>query len=200
MGTNPSTKSEDMRMNPAGTLRSAGWALVLAWATAPLLAQDPLDAGPTEGLFSLPRSQDDIAEWQEARREIDERRYEAAVERLHRLLRNGSRGVVPRLGTRDRWTGIRTATIETLRDLPEAGRAAYERLERRAAPTTRHSPICPTRISPFWPGSSPPRHADCPRGSASGTWVSSTATASRPRPGSARHSMRCLRTTRVAKS
>ncbi|MGA1605990.1 MAG: PQQ-binding-like beta-propeller repeat protein [Planctomycetota bacterium] len=141
MGTNPSTKSEDMRMNPAGTLRSAGWALVLAWATAPLLAQDPLDAGPPEGLFSLPRSQADIAEWQEARREIDERRYEAAVERLHRLLRNGSRGVVPRLGTRDRWTGIRTATIETLRDLPEAGRAAYERLCRREAGRAYDTPL-----------------------------------------------------------
>jgi len=125
-----------MRMTTARKLSHVGWSLAMALIAAapcPLLAQDPLDAGPTEGLFSLPRSQDDIAEWQEARREIDERSYEAAVARLHRLLRNGSRGVVPRLGTRDRWTGIRTATIETLRDLPEAGREAYERLCRREA-------------------------------------------------------------------
>jgi outer membrane protein assembly factor BamB len=133
-----------MRMNTAGRLRRTGWTLVLAITAAlslPLHAQDPLDAGPTEGLFSLPRSQDDIAEWQEARREIDERRYEAAVERLHRLLRNGSRGVVPRLGTRDRWTGIRTATIETLRDLPDAGREAYERLCRREAGRAYDTPL-----------------------------------------------------------
>ena len=131
-------------MTTAGTLRRAGWtlAVAIAWAVPhPLLAQDPLDAGPTEGLFSLPRSQDDIAEWQEARQEIEERRYEAAVERLHRLLRSGSRGVVPRLGTRDRWTGIRTATIETLRDLPEPGRDAYERLCRREAGRAYDTPL-----------------------------------------------------------
>ena len=109
----------------------AAWTLVLA---APLAAQEEsLDAGPRDGMFSLPRSQDAIAEWQDARAEIKEANYDAAVERLHRLLQRGTFGVLPILGGVDRWEGMRHAVVRTLRELPSDGLDAYERLARRQA-------------------------------------------------------------------
>lgn len=119
----------------------AALCLAVLGATGTGRAQDPLDAGPTDGLFSLPRSQDDIAIWQEARREIAARSYEPAVERLHRLLREGSRGVVPILGANDRWTGMHRAVIETLRDLPPEGVQAYERLCKLEAGRAWEAPV-----------------------------------------------------------
>lgn len=100
-----------------------------------------LDTGPTEGLFSLPRLQDDIAIWQLARTEIADRAYEPAVERLHRLLRSGSRGVVPVIAAHERWTGVRKAAIETLAELPPEGLVAYERLCRLEAGPIWERPI-----------------------------------------------------------
>jgi outer membrane protein assembly factor BamB len=126
--------------------RRAAVALLALLAADWARAQEPFDSGPSDGLFSLPRSQDDIAEWQEARRDVADRRFEAAVERLHRLLRADSRGAVPVLGTPDRWTGIRRATVQTLRDLPPEGIDAYERLCRREAGRLYELPL--TELSP----------------------------------------------------
>ena len=84
-----------------------------------------------ESLLSVPRSQDDIHQLREAQREISEKSYGIAVTRLHGLLRNARKGlyeVAPR-----RYLGMRTAVIRTLRELPEAGREAYERLILREA-------------------------------------------------------------------
>ena len=86
------------------------------------------------GMYSLPRSQDNIAALQDARRDVDEKRFAAAVERLQALLnRREPSGVVPVPGGIDRFTGLRLAVQTTLRDLPEEGLAEYERLARREA-------------------------------------------------------------------
>lgn len=84
-------------------------------------------------LFSLPRSQDDVFEWEQARRDAREGRLTDAVERLHDLLRSGRPGVVPLDSIGERFMGLRAAVIATLRDLPPEGRSAYEKLTQREA-------------------------------------------------------------------
>ncbi len=113
--------------------RITAW-LAAAALCAPAAAQDlePFATG-ADGLYSLPRSQDEIAEWQQAQEEIAANQFEPAVERLNRLLRDASQGVVPVIGTVDRWIGLRLAVLETLRDLPPEGRELYERLARLEA-------------------------------------------------------------------
>ncbi len=83
------------------------------------------------GLFSLPRSQDDVFEWRTAREELTAGKLQEAVERLHLLLDDKKGGVVPVLEGVDRYLGLRAAVIETLRDLPPDAVAAYERLVAR---------------------------------------------------------------------
>jgi len=85
------------------------------------------------GLFSLPRSQDDIFEWRSACEDVQQGKYDAAVERLHALLGSKRNGVFPIMDGVDRYLGQRAAIIETLRDLPPEGAAAYERLTAREA-------------------------------------------------------------------
>ncbi|MEZ5963499.1 MAG: PQQ-binding-like beta-propeller repeat protein [Planctomycetota bacterium] len=109
-------------------------ATVLAAAVG---AQD--DSFQTTGLFSLPRSQDDIFEWRKARDEIQQGKYSEAVERLHALLVGRRQGVIPVLDGVDRYLGERAAVIQTLRDLPPDGLAAYERLAAREAGGLVHS-------------------------------------------------------------
>ncbi|MEE9126558.1 MAG: hypothetical protein V3U11_05415, partial [Planctomycetota bacterium] len=89
----------------------------------------------SDSLFSVPRSQDDIHEWRLARANVKEGDYVAAVERLHQLLRRGRPGVVPL--DRRRYLGLRTAVLETLAALPEAGQKAYEKLVEREAGALR---------------------------------------------------------------
>ena len=89
----------------------------------------------SDSLFSVPRSQDDIHEWRLARANVREGDYVAAVERLHQLLRRGRPGVVPL--DRRRYLGLRTAVLETLAALPEAGQKAYEKLVEREAGALR---------------------------------------------------------------
>ncbi|HLU38033.1 MAG TPA: hypothetical protein VK081_01535, partial [Planctomycetota bacterium] len=91
------------------------------------------DGFQSNGLFSLPRSQDDIFEWRTARDEIRQGRFTEAVERLHALLSSRRHGVVPVQEGVDRWLGQRMAVIETLRELPPEGAAAYDRLTAREA-------------------------------------------------------------------
>lgn len=103
---------------------------LLAVLAAPLPAQQDDDARG-DGLYSLPRSQDDLAELRLALSDLAEKRYETAAERLHRLLREGGHGVVPTLGGVDRWQGVRLAVLTAMRDFPADARAAYERLATR---------------------------------------------------------------------
>jgi outer membrane protein assembly factor BamB len=92
------------------------------------------------GLYSLPQWQDDVAALQEAERDIAAKKFDAAVERLHKLLvGRRSNGVIPVPGAVDRWTGLRLAVIRTLRDLPEAGHREYERLAQREAGARFHT-------------------------------------------------------------
>ncbi len=85
------------------------------------------------GLYSLPRTQDDLAELLRARQEIEEGTFDAAVQRLHELLQYERSGVVPTPVGIERFYGIRHAVIRELRELPSDGKAAYERLVARQA-------------------------------------------------------------------
>jgi outer membrane protein assembly factor BamB len=105
--------------------------LIAFGATAPAAAQrDRFERGR---LISLPRSQDDVFEWNKAREAIAAGAFAEAVERLHGLLRRGRAGVVPLDEAEERFMGLRMAVVTTLRDLPEAGQAAYEKLVEREA-------------------------------------------------------------------
>jgi outer membrane protein assembly factor BamB len=112
------------------TRSSTTIALLAALLAAPNLpSQREL---PDRGrLFSLPRSQDDSFEWNEARQEIEAGRHAEAVERLHLLLARGRQGVVPLDAVGEYWLGLRAAVIRTLRDLPAEGIEAYEKLVQR---------------------------------------------------------------------
>jgi len=121
------------------------WLLVVALATcfglAELAAQRRRGdgsfgaVGGNDSLFSVPRSQDDIHEWRQAKANIEAADYSTAVERLHRLLRRDRPGVVPLGGKR--YMGLRTAVLETLAAMPEAGHVAYEKLVDREAGALR---------------------------------------------------------------
>lgn len=113
------------------------------------LAQRPpqrLPLRPTEfavsqddNLFSLPRSQEDIHQWETALQELDEGKLEQAVDRLHRLLENETGGVAS-VGA-GRYVGLRLALIRTLAELPPAAKEAYERLVRREAGALAEQPL-----------------------------------------------------------
>ncbi|MGE3172771.1 MAG: PQQ-binding-like beta-propeller repeat protein [Planctomycetota bacterium] len=84
-----------------------------------------------DSLFSLTRSQEDVHEWEQARRELADGAWPSAVERLHRLLQNelgGSAAVGP-----NRFVGLRHAVVLTMANLPPAAVTAYEELVRRQA-------------------------------------------------------------------
>ena len=110
---------------------SAFLAILVGGLTATPRAQDEGFQG--NGLYSLPRSQDDIFEWKTASEDAAQGKFTEAVERLHALLSSKRQGVVPMLQGVDRWLGQRGAVIATLRDLPPEGIAAYDRLTAREA-------------------------------------------------------------------
>ncbi|MHC4513363.1 MAG: outer membrane protein assembly factor BamB family protein [Planctomycetota bacterium] len=89
----------------------------------------------SDSLFSVPRSQDDIHVWRQARLNIEDGDHATAVERLHELLRHGRPGVVPL--AKGRYLGLRTAVLRTLAAMPEAGQQAYEKLVEREAGALR---------------------------------------------------------------
>lgn len=102
----------------------------LAWSglcTSEALTQD------RGGLYSLPRSQDDLAELERAQQELDANKPDAAVQRLHDLLRSDRHGVVPSTQGIDRYLGLRHAVIRALSNLEGDGAAAYTRLVEREA-------------------------------------------------------------------
>ncbi len=114
--------------------------LAVIGASAPAPAQE-FDTGPTDGLYSLSRSQDAIAELLDAREDLAGGDPAAAVERLQRLLDESGRGVVPTPGEVNRWNGLRLAVIRILRELPPAARDAYESLARRQAGSSYRAPL-----------------------------------------------------------
>ena len=71
----------------------------------------PIDfaTSQNDNLFSLVRSQDDIHELETALQELDDGKNDAAVRRLHELLRADPRGVIP--VAPGRFLGIRTAVV-----------------------------------------------------------------------------------------
>ncbi|GAB4140995.1 MAG: hypothetical protein Fur0037_07700 [Planctomycetota bacterium] len=84
-----------------------------------------------DSLFSLPRSQEDIHQWEQALEELRQGRIDSAVERLHRLLGSETGGVAPVAA--DRFVGLWLAVVLTLANLSPGAAEAYERLVEREA-------------------------------------------------------------------
>lgn len=97
----------------------------------PAVALAQTESFQGNGLFSLPRSQDDVFFWRTAREELATGKIQEGVERLQGLLDSKRGGVVPVLEGVDRYLGLRAAVIETLRDLSPEASVAYERLVAR---------------------------------------------------------------------
>ncbi len=84
-----------------------------------------------DSLFSLPRSQEDVHQWEQARTDLEQGAFDQAVERLHRALQQeigGMAAIAP-----NRFIALRHGLILQLANLPEPARAAYEELVRREA-------------------------------------------------------------------
>ncbi len=101
----------------------------------------PIDfaTSQNDNLFSLMRSQDDIHSLETALEELEQGKNDAAVRRLHELLRINPHGVVP--VAPGRFLGIRTAVVTVLANMSPAGKAAYEQLAVREAGTLLGKPI-----------------------------------------------------------
>ena len=93
----------------------------------------PIDfaTSQNDNLFSLVRSQDDIHSLEQALEELSNGKPEAAVRRLHELLRVDPHGVVP--VAPGRFLGIRTAVVTVLANMSPAAKEAYEQLALREA-------------------------------------------------------------------
>lgn len=102
---------------------------------------EPIDfaTSQNDNLFSLVRSQDDIHALETALTELREGKHDAAVRRLHELLRLDPRGVVP--VAPGRFLGIRTAVVTVLANMSPAGKQAYEQLAMREAGTLLSQPL-----------------------------------------------------------
>ena len=122
--------------------RTPAWlgAVVIGGLATWLPAQQDDDSG-TGGQYSLPRSQDDIAELREALDHLHERRWEAGIERLMHLWREATPGVIAEVDAIDRWRGLRARVVATLRDLDPDGRAALERLAAREMGPLARTPL-----------------------------------------------------------
>ncbi len=96
------------------------------------------------GLYSLPRSQDEIATLEEATSELKRSEFDSAVARLQGLLKLESSGVIAKAKSLDNYSGLRMAVIQLLRELPLPGLQAYENLVSRLA---GHMPKDPRGIS-----------------------------------------------------
>jgi outer membrane protein assembly factor BamB len=104
----------------------------------PCTAHAQEDVFQSSGLYSLPRSQDDVHEWRMAKSAIENGDVGGAVEMLHRLLQRNRHGVAQTIDGVDRFIGMRAAVVQTLRDLPPAGRQAYDHLVAREAGSLLH--------------------------------------------------------------
>jgi hypothetical protein len=92
-----------------------------------------------DNLFSLPRSQEDIHQWELGLAELEAGEHDAAVERLHKLLTQETGGVVA-IGS-GRFVGMRFALLRTLAGVSPHAQAAYERLVRREAGQLADRPL-----------------------------------------------------------
>ena len=92
-----------------------------------------------DSLYSLPRSQEDIHNWESALGELAAGQLQAAVERLHQLLQHETGGVVPVGG--GRYYGLRQCVVLTLANLSPAASEAYEKLVRREAGNLGQRPL-----------------------------------------------------------
>lgn len=101
----------------------------------------PIDfaTSQNDNLFSLVRSQDDIHALETAIEELAGGKNDAAVRRLHELLRVDPHGVVP--VAPGRFLGIRTAVVTVLANMSPGGKAAYAQLAMREAGTLLGKPI-----------------------------------------------------------
>jgi outer membrane protein assembly factor BamB len=95
--------------------------------------------GKDDSLFSLPRSQEDIHQWEEALAELERGELQPAVERLHQVLQHDSGGVVP--VETGRFRSLRLCVVLTLANLSPAAAAAYETLVRREAGALMQRPV-----------------------------------------------------------
>ncbi len=95
----------------------------------------PIDfaTSQNDNLFSLVRSQDDIHSLEQAIEELTAGKHDAAVRRLHELLRVDPHGVVP--VAPGRFLGLRTAVVTVLANMSPAAKNAYEQLALREAGT-----------------------------------------------------------------
>ena len=109
---------------------------LLAAATTAVAQHTPRRTVPkpidfATSLFSLVRPQDDIHSLEQALEELSNGKPEAAVRRLHELLRVDPHGVVP--VAPGRFLGIRTAVVTVLANMSPAAKEAYEQLALREA-------------------------------------------------------------------
>ncbi|MFT4512458.1 MAG: outer membrane protein assembly factor BamB [Planctomycetota bacterium] len=95
----------------------------------------PIDfaTSQNDNLFSLVRSQDDIHSLERALEELTAGKHNAAVRRLHELLRVDPHGVVP--VAPGRFLGLRTAVVTVLANMSPTAKDAYEQLALREAGT-----------------------------------------------------------------
>ncbi|MCK5942074.1 MAG: hypothetical protein KAI24_08910, partial [Planctomycetes bacterium] len=133
---------------------AAGALLVCAAATGQWQPRrsvpQPIDfaTSQNDNLFSLVRSQDDIHVLETAIRELAEGKHDAAVRRLHDLLRVDPRGVVP--VAPGRYVGTRNAVVAVLANLPPAAVEVYEELALREGGNLMRRPLhqlSPTRLT-----------------------------------------------------
>ena len=101
----------------------------------------PIDfaTSQNDNLFSLVRSQDDIHVMETALQELLDGKHDAAVRRLHELLRVDPRGVVP-VGP-GRFLGLRTSVVTVLANMSPAAKEAYEQLAMREAGNLLQQPL-----------------------------------------------------------
>lgn len=106
----------------------------------------PIDfaTSQNDNLFSLTRSQDDIFLLETAIAELANGEHEAAVRRLHELLRLDPVGVVP--VAPGRYLGTRAAVVAVLANLSPAARTRYEDFAQREAGALMSTPL--DRLSP----------------------------------------------------
>lgn len=101
----------------------------------------PIDfaTSQNDNLFSLVRSQDDIHSLEQAIEELTAGKHDAAVRRLHELLRIDPHGVVP--VAPGRFLGLRTAVVTVLANMSPAAKNTYEQLALREAGTLLRSDL-----------------------------------------------------------
>lgn len=135
-----------MQRRPTTWLLSALTAALLAtsataqWSPIRTVPK-PIDfaTSQNDNLFSLVRSQDDIHALETAIRELADGKQEAAVRRLHELMRVDPVGVVP--VAPGRYLGTRSAVVAVLANMSPAAKELYEEFAAREAGLLMSQPL-----------------------------------------------------------